>query len=87
MKSNRSPARERLTADERKAQVVTYVLRHVEFNGYSPTIRSTAKAIGVSTSRAAQLFDALIAEAVVDHSPGMARTFTVDRVAAARYLS
>ena len=87
MKADRTIARQRLTTHDSKAQVLAFVLRHVESNGYSPTIRSTATAIGVSTSRAAQLFGALITEGVVGHSPGMARTFTVDRKAAARYLS
>jgi len=75
-----------LTAHERKRQVLAFVLRHVQANGYPPTIRGTAKGIGVSTTRAQQLFEALVEEGIVGHKPGMARTYTVDRDAAARYL-
>ena len=54
---------------------------------YPPTIRGTAKGIGVSTARAKQLLDALVAEGIVGHVPGAARTFTVNRTAASRYLA
>jgi SOS-response transcriptional repressor LexA len=86
LKTKRTTTREWLTAHERKGQVLAFVLRHVQANGYPPTIRGTAKGIGVSTTRAQQLFEALVEEGIVGHKPGMARTYTVDRDAAARYL-
>ncbi len=86
MKTSGTKPLQRLAAHERKAQVLEFVLRHVAERGFAPTIRGTAKGIGVSTTRAAQLVDELVTEGVVGHVPGMARTFTVDRTAAARYL-
>jgi SOS-response transcriptional repressor LexA len=86
MKTKRTTTREKLPAHERKRQVLEFVLRHVEANGFPPTIRGTGTGIGVSTTRAAQLFEALVEEGIVGRKPGMARTFTVDRGAAARYL-
>jgi SOS-response transcriptional repressor LexA len=86
MKTTPAENRQRLTAHERMAQMLEFILRHVEERGFAPTIRGMAQGIGVSATRAAQLVDKLVAEGIVRHVPGMARTLTVDRAAAARYL-
>ena len=86
MKTTPANDRQRLAVHDRKAQLLEFILAHFEERGFAPTIRGMAQGIGVSATRAAQLVDKLVAEGIVRHVPGMARTLTVDRAAAARSL-
>lgn len=86
MKTKRTTRAQPSPTHERKRQVLEFILRHVADRGFAPTIRSTGQGIGVSTTRAAQLVARLVEEGIVGHVPGQARTMTVDRTAAARYL-
>ena len=79
--------RPHLTTADRKAQVLTFILRHVDDRRYAPTMRELASGIGISLGRVQQVYEALVADGVIDRAEGLARAYVVDRKAAARFLS
>ena len=83
----KSKPRQRHTTLDRKGQVLAFILRHVDDRRYAPTMREIASGIGISLGRVQQVYEALVADGVIDRAEGRARAYVVDRKAAARFLS
>jgi predicted transcriptional regulator len=82
----KSKSRQRHTTADRKAQVLAFILRHVDDRHYAPTMREIASGIGISLGRVQQVYEELVADGVIDRAEGRARAYVVDRKAAARYV-
>lgn len=71
---------------DRLRQVIEKIIGDTDANGYPPTVREIARELGVCVARVQQLLELLMAAGIVSNRPGMARTLTVDRAAAARLI-
>lgn len=76
----------RLTLAERKAQVLGFIIDHVEERTYPPSMREIASTVGISLTRVQQVYEALVAEGVIDRKVRAARAYVVNLTAAARYV-
>ena len=83
----KSKPQQRHTMLDRKAQVLTFIIRHVDDRRYAPTIREIASGIGISLGRVQQVYEALVADGLIDRAEGRARAYVVDRKAATRFLT